>query len=139
MHDEQQQRSNRDVQIGTNRTFGLVFASFFGILYAWQLWHDIPKHWLLGSAIVFALLALIRPALLHPLNVLWFKFGLLLHAVTTPLILGAIFFVVVAPTGILMRMVGRRPLHLSKDTGASTYWIVRIPPGPAAESFRDQF
>lgn len=136
---EEYQQSDKDIKIGTDRAFGLVFALFFGVLYAWQLWHGMSKHWLLGCALFFVLSALIWPVLLHPLNRLWFKLGLLLHAVTTPLILGIIFFVIVSPTGILMRVIGKRPLHLSKDSGVSTYWVTRPPHEPTDESFRNQF
>lgn len=135
----EQQQFDQGIIIGADRTFGFVFATFFSILYIWQLWHGKSEHWLLGCAITFTLLGLIWPTLLHPLNVLWFKFGLLLHAITTPLILGVLFFVIVAPTGILIRMFGKHPLHLSMDSEASSYWIVRTPPGPAANSFRNQF
>lgn len=138
MHEELRQ-SARSVPIGTDRAFGLVFALVFGIPYAWQWWHGAPEHWLIGCSATFALLALAKPVILHPLNMVWFKFGLLLHGVATPMILGVMFFAIVTPTGILMRIIGKRPLHLSKDPQASTYWIARTPPGPANESFRDQF
>lgn len=130
---------DNDIKPGANRTFGFVFATFFGIIYGWQAWYGTARHWLLTCALVFIFLAMVRPAALHPLNTLWFKFGLRLHAFTTPLILAVIFFLVITPIGILMRLIGKRTLHLSNDPNASSYWINRKPPGPATESFRNQF
>ena len=65
--------------------------------------------------------------------------GDLLHRFTSPLILGALFFLVITPTGLIMRALGKRPLGLRFDRAAKTYWLKREPPGPSGESFKDQF
>ena len=88
---------------------------------------------------MFAGLAVFLPRVLRPLNLLWFKFGLLLHHIITPVVLGLMFYTVFTPIGLWMRLAGKRPLHLRFDPAARTYWMPRDPPGPAAESFKNQF
>lgn len=97
-------------------------------------------HWLwFGAACSFVLAALLAPRILHPLNLLWFKFGMLLHHVVTPIVLGLMYFVVFTPMGLWMRLVRKRPLNLRFDPRADTYWISRKPPGPPPGSFNNQF
>lgn len=124
---------------GSDRSFGLVFAAFFAIVFGWKLWHGDANFWWLGLSQGFLVVALALPRLLHPLNVIWARFGLLLHAITSPIILGVIFFVVLLPFGLIMRMAGKRPLRLQRDPAATTYWVRREPPGPDADSFLNQF
>ena len=87
----------------------------------------------------FALVALVLPNLLGRLNKVWTRFGLILHKVTTPIVLGIMFFVVVTPMGILMRMLGKDLLKLRRNPAARTYWVDRCPPGPKPESLPNQF
>jgi hypothetical protein len=79
-----------------------------------------------------------RPVL-APLNRLWLKFGLLLHKVVSPIVLGVMFFLVITPIGLTMRAFGKNPLRLKLDKQSGSYWIERVPPGPAPESLKDQF
>jgi hypothetical protein len=95
--------------------------------------------WALGIAAAFFLAALLMPAVLAPLNRLWFKFGMLLHRVVSPLVMGMLFYVVVTPIGLLMRLFGKRPLNLEFETAETSYWILRQPPGPAPETIKNQF
>jgi hypothetical protein len=88
---------------------------------------------------VFLAVAFLWPAALKPLNRLWFKFGLLLHAVVSPLVMGLLFYVAVWPTGLVMRALGRDLLRLKREPDSDSYWIVRRPPGPAPETMKDQF
>jgi len=88
---------------------------------------------------LFLLLAVLVPRVLAPANRLWTKFGLLLHHIVSPLALGVLFFLVVTPTGLLMRLFGKDPLRLRFDPAADSYWIKRDPPGPAADSLKNQF
>jgi hypothetical protein len=97
------------------------------------------RWWSATVATVFGALALLAARALGPLNKLWTQLGLLLHRIANPVVLGVMFFIVVTPTGILMRITGKDPLRLKRDDAASTYWIERDPPGPSPESFRDQF
>jgi hypothetical protein len=129
-----------DVKVGSDRSFGLVFTAFCGIVAAVQWWIGSGRQWgWLGAAAAFAALSLVAPRALHPLNLLWFRFGMLLHRVMTPLILGLMFFTVFTPIGMVMRLFGRRPLSLERDPAATTYWVERKPPGPAPDSFNNQF
>jgi len=124
----------------SNRSFGLVFAAFFGLVGLLPLiLGRAPRTWAFGLGGVFLLVALLLPSVLAPLNRLWMRFGLLLHRVVSPIALGIMFFVVITPMGWLMRAMGKDLLRLRRDPHASSYWIERNPPGPAAETFKDQF
>ena len=129
-----------EVAAGSERGFGLVFFVFFVIVGVWPLLSGgAPRPWSLGMAVAFLLVALIRPGLLSPLNRLWFLFGLLLHKIVTPIVMGLIFFLTVTPTGLIMRLMGKDLLHRRLDPKAKTYWIERQPPGPDPQSMRNQF
>lgn len=129
------------VQGSSDRGFGIVFAVVFTLIGLLQIWKERPSAalwWFAGAAAV-ALLAFAVPRVLAPFNRLWTKFGLLLHAVTNPVIMGLLFYAVVTPVGLLMRACGKDPLRLALEPAADSYWIVRQPPGPAPESIRRQF
>jgi len=128
------------VKVSSERSFGLVFAGFFALLGALSLYSGAERwHYWFPLAGVFAVLAYAAPRLLAPLNRLWAKVGLLLHMVISPVILGILFYVCVTPIGVLMRMSGRDPLRRKFEPAAKTYWITREPPGPAPETFNNQF
>jgi hypothetical protein len=128
------------VKTSSNRNFGLVFAAFFALVAAVGLWHGTARWpiWL-GLACAFLLLAFIAPRLLAPLNWLWTKFGLLLHRIVSPIFLTVLFYGCIVPVGFLMRLSGKDPLRLKYEPAAKSYWITRTPPGPAPESFKQQF
>lgn len=128
------------VQIGSERSFGLVFAAVFTIVALWPLkaGGDV-RLWALALAGAFLVVALAAPKLLKPLNLVWFKFGLLLHKIMSPVIMGLLFFVTVTPIGLLMRATGKDPMRLKRDPAATSYWITRDPPGPAPDSMKNQF
>ncbi|MBF0267884.1 MAG: hypothetical protein HQL44_04785 [Alphaproteobacteria bacterium] len=133
-------REKTDVKQGSDRGFGLVFTVFFAIVGLWPLIGAAqPRLWALGLAALFLAVSLIRPSLLKPLNRVWFLFGLLLHKIVSPLIMGLLFFVTVTPTGIIMRALGKDPLRLKRDPNAASYWIMRDPPGPDAGGMTRQF
>ena len=128
------------VKAGSDRGFGLVFAGFFALVSALSWWRDHTGwHWLLPLAALFLVVALVRPALLAPLNKLWLKFGLLLYKVMNPLVLGLLFFITIMPIGLVMRAFGKDFLRLRLDRGAKSYWIERTPPGPPPQSMKNQF
>jgi hypothetical protein len=83
--------------------------------------------------------ALLYPAALNPLNRAWLKFGLLLHKVVNPIVMGLLFYGTVLPTGLVFRALGKDILRLRRQPEADSYWIVRQPPGPAPETMKDQF
>jgi hypothetical protein len=88
---------------------------------------------------VFLLLGLFWRAPLAPLNRLWFRFGMILHAIVSPLVLGLIFYLVVTPTALLLRAIGKDPLRLRPDRAAASYWIAKAPPGPPPDTMKQQF
>lgn len=129
-----------EVRMGSERSFGLVFTAVFALIGAWPLLGGAePRIWALGAATAFLAVSLAMPRMLRPLNLLWFKFGLLLHKVVSPLIMGLLFFVTVTPIALIMRAAGKDPLRLKRDPGAESYWIPRRPPGPDGGSMKNQF
>ena len=129
------------VTAGSDRSFGIVFTVFCAIVAGIQFWygsHTAAWGWLI-AATIFAAFALAYSRALRPLNLLWFRFGMLLHRVVSPVILGIMFFAVFTPIGLWMRLIGKRPLNLTYDASVDTYWIERNPPGPPSGSFNNQF
>jgi hypothetical protein len=132
----------RDQQVvgSSDRSFGLVFAGVFLLVALWPLFYgELPRWWALGVATGFAMVALWKPALLARVNRLWLKFGVLLGKVMSPVALGVLFYCVIAPIGLLVRLAGKDPLRLKLDSGADSYWIPRKPPGPPPDSMTNQF
>ncbi len=107
----------------TNRSFGIVFFIVFLIVSLWPLLNnDQIRYWALFVSILFLVLGIINSRALTPLNKIWFKFGILLGKIVSPLVLAIIFFLVVTPTGLIMRMLGKDLLKLKKNKN-KTYWI----------------
>jgi len=129
-----------EIKGSSNRSFGIVFAFVFAVIGLLPLaFGGSVRVWALTLGGLFLLVALAVPAILAPLNRAWLRFGLLLHRIVSPLVLGIMFFLVVTPTGLLMRALGKDLLRLRFDKQSSSYWIDRAPPGPAPESLKDQF
>jgi hypothetical protein len=128
------------VKASSDRFFGLTFFAVFLILALWPLLAQGPvRPVALGIALAFLAVSLIAPKRLAPLNRLWLKFGELLHRITSPIILGIMFFGVITPVGWLMRLAGKDLLHMKFDRDAPSYWIRREPPGPDKASLKRQF
>jgi Saxitoxin biosynthesis operon protein SxtJ len=128
------------IEPSSNRAFGFVFTTVFALIGAFPvLSGDDMRLWSLAIAVAFLVVTLTRPSVLTQLNRLWLRFGLFLHRIVSPVVLGIMFFLVVTPTGIVMRLLGKDPLRLRYEETASTYWIDRTPPGPAPESLDRQF
>ena len=129
-----------EVKAGSERSLGIVFAAVFAIVGLFPLWDGgAVRLWALIVAGVFLALALIAPALLGPLNRLWFRFGMLLNRIVSPLVIGLLFFLTVTPMALIMRVAGKDPLRLRFDKAAESYWIPRDPPGPDPQTMRNQF
>src|SRR5580658_2800910 len=112
----------------SDRSFGLVFTAFFALVGLWPLVHKRPlRPWALFVSAGFLLVALAFPQVLHPLNLLWTRFGKLLSKVTNPIITGIMFFVIFTPAGLLLRLFGKDLLRLKYDPSAPSYWIRRDP------------
>ena len=130
----------RDAGPGSERTFGLVFAGLFVIIGCRPLLSgERPHWWALALALAFAAAAFAAPGTLRPLNWLWHRFGLLLHMIMSPLIMGAIFFLAVTPVALLMRLFGKDVLGLRRRRDAATYWVARETQGSAPEAMKRQF
>ena len=119
---------NTEIKIGSNKSFGVVFFIVFLLIAIYPLINnDELRIWSLVVSIIFLILGLINSKVLTPLNKLWFKFGLLLGKVISPLIMGIIFFLVVTPTALIMRIIGKDLLNL-KFNNKKTYWIEKTGP-----------
>ena len=117
---------NSKIKISSNRSFGLLFFIVFLIVALWPLksGEDI-RIWSLALSIIFFSLGILNSKLLTPLNKLWFKFGILLGSIVSPIVMGIVFFLVVTPTSIIMRLLGKDLLKKNKIKSVSTYWIKR--------------
>ena len=117
-----------EIKISSNRSFGIVFFIVFLLIALYPLLkgNDL-RIWSLVISFIFLILGLINSKILTPLNRLWFKFGLLLGRFISPLIMGIIFFVVVTPIGIIMRLLKKDLLNL-KYNKKETYWIDKTGP-----------
>jgi hypothetical protein len=131
---------SEDVRGSSDRSFGIVFAVVFGVIGLLPLaFGGGARLWSLGVGAAFLLVALAMPSILAPLNRLWLRFGLLLHRIVSPLVLGIMFFLVITPMGLVMRAFGKDLLRLRFDKAAPSYWIARTPPGPPPDSLTEQF
>ena len=117
-----------DIKVGSNRNFGIVFFIVFLLISLYPLLKsgDI-KIWSLLVSFIFLILGILNSTILSPFNKLWFKFGMLLGKFVSPLIMMIIFFFVVTPIGILMRLFEKDILNL-KFNNKETYWIEKIGP-----------
>ena len=114
------------IKISTNRNFGLVFFIIFVIVSLWPLTYEGPiRIWTVIISLVFLILGLMNSKLLTPLNKLWFKFGMILGAIVVPVVMGVVFFLVVTPIGLVMKIMGRDLLNKKYDKKKRTYWIKR--------------
>jgi hypothetical protein len=127
-----------DVKPPSERATGLVFAAVALIVaFSWRRTEAV-MWWALAIAIALAAVSLIAPRLLKPLNLLWFKFGLLLHRIVNPLVMLALFTVIFIPAGAIMRLF-YDPLRLRRNPDASSYWIEPKGNGDAQASMTNQF
>jgi hypothetical protein len=130
----------QQVKASSNRAFGWVFVIVFLVIALWPLVFGGALRW--WSLIVSGLLAVVTiaaPALLTIPNRLWLRFGLLLHRVISPVVLAIMFYIIVTPMGLLMRVFAKDALRLRHDAAAESYWIKREPPGPQPDSMPHQF
>ena len=114
-----------DIKISSNKNFGLVFFIVFLLIAFYPLLSrgDI-RIWSLIIAIIFLILGLLNSKILTPLNKTWFKFGILLGSFVSPIVMGVVFFVIVTPTSLIMKVLGKNLLNLKRDN-KRTYWIER--------------
>ena len=118
---------SKNIKVSSNRSFGIVFFIFFFIISIFPLFKDEDiRIWAAIVAIIFLILGLLNSSALSPLNKIWFKFGILLGNFISPIIMGLIFFIVVTPTSLIMRVFGKDLLNLKKNNKKS-YWIEKSP------------
>ena len=117
-----------EIKLGSNRSFGIVFFVVFLLIATFPLLnHGDIRLWSLLLSFIFLILGLVNSKILTPLNKLWFKFGIFLGKIISPLIMGLIFFVVVTPIGLIMRLLKKDILAL-KYSEQKSYWIEKTGP-----------
>ena len=118
--------SKSKIKISSNRSFGLVFFVVFLVIALWPLKSGEEfRLWSLVLSIIFFILGVLNSKLLTPLNRLWFKLGMFLGSIVSPIVMGMVYFIVVTPTGLFMRLLGKNLLKISKEKHTSTYWMKR--------------
>ena len=112
---------------GTNRSFGLLFFIFFLILGLWPLINSNKEvnYFFIIISIFFLVLGLINSKLLTPLNKLWIKLGEILGIIIAPMIMALIYFVILTPISLTVRIFGKDLLGLKFSQDIKTYWIKR--------------
>ena len=111
------------IKLPTNRNFGIVFSIVFLIISLWPLLSQNEiRIWSLIISVIFFILGIFNSKLLLPLNKIWLKFGIFLGNFIAPIVMGIVFFLVVTPTGLIMRLLGKDLLNLKKNN-KNSYWI----------------
>jgi hypothetical protein len=124
----------------SDRAFGLVFCAFFALVGLLPLRaHHAVRLWALALSAVFLIIGLVHPVWLAPLNWIWTKLGILLGRIVNPVVTAVLFYVVVTPTAVLFRLLGKDPLHIRADPEVDSYWIERNPPGPPLNTMSNQY
>ena len=117
-----------EIKISSNRNFGIVFFIVFLVVATYPLINSSEiRIWSLILSLLFLILGLINSKILTPLNKLWFKFGIFLGKIISPIIMGIIFFFVVTPIGFIMRLLSKDILNL-KYNNENSYWIKKTGP-----------
>jgi len=117
-----------DIKISSNRSFGIVFFVVFLLIAIYPLTNGNEiRIWSLIISSIFLILGALNSKILTPFNKLWFKLGIFLGKIVSPLFMGVIFFFVVTPTGLIMRILGKDPLNLKYNLNKS-YWIEKNGP-----------
>ena len=112
-------------KLGSNRSFGLVFFLLFMVIALWPILNsEHIRIWSIIVSIIFLILGLLNSILLTPLNKLWMKFGLFLGKIVSPVVMAVIFFGVVTPTGLIMKIFRKDILKLKKNNDVS-YWAIK--------------
>ena len=111
------------IKLPSNRNFGIVFSIVFLIIAIWPILNQNEiRIWSTIISLIFLILGLINSKFLSPLNKAWFKFGLILGSVIAPIVMGIVFFLVVTPTGLIMKALGKDILGLKRNKN-NTYWL----------------
>lgn len=136
---EQLNRETSD-QRSSERSFGITFAAVFAIIGLVKLYYGSSSAvWWFAASSVFIALGLLYTAPLRPLNRAWYRLSLLLYTVVNPVVMALLFSFTIVPIGLALRIAGKDLLRLRLDPSASSYWILRTPPGPSPETMKNQF
>ena len=112
-------------KIGSNRSFGILFCIVFALIAAWPVMHDGQlRVWPIPISFIFLVLGLLNSKLLNPLNLVWVKFGELLGRIIAPIVMGIIYFAIITPIGLFMRLIGKDLIN-TKFSNDNSYWIKR--------------
>ena len=127
---------HKDIKIGSNRSFGIVFFVVFLLIGFWPILSGNElRIWSILISLIFLILGILNSKVLTPLNKAWFRFGVFLGNFVSPIIMGIIFFLVVTPIGLLMKLLGKDLINLKKNN-EKTYWIRR---NKIKSSMKNQF
>ena len=127
----------KEIKTDSNKSFGIVFFVIFIIVALWPLLKDENiRVWSLIVSIIFLILGLLNSKILTPLNKLWMRLGILLGSIVSPIVMGVVYFGVITPIGIIMKIFGKDVLNLKIDKNKNTYWTLKkkIP-----SKMKDQF
>ena len=120
--------SHVETNMGSERSFGFIVGGILLVIALWPLMYgNGPRLWAFIHALPLIALAAVRPALLVPLNKLWFKLGILLGRIISPIVLGIIYYLWITPIAFILRLSGKKFLALDFDPNAKSYWIIRQP------------
>ena len=118
----------KKIKISSNRSFGIVFCALFLIVSLYPLINEEPiRYWSLIVSIIFLILGMLNSNILSPLNKAWFKFGLFLGKIVSPIVMGIVFFAVVTPIALILKIMGKDLLNLKKSK-INSYWITKTGP-----------
>ena len=117
---------DKNIKIGSNRSFGVVFSIVFLIIALFPLLNENSiRIWSVILSLIFFILGLLNSNILSPLNRIWFMFGIILGGIVSPIIMGLVFFLVVTPTSLILRLFRKDILSLKKNNN-STYWVKKL-------------
>ena len=113
----------KDIKIGSNRSFGVVFFVVFLLIGLWPILKGNEiRIWSIVISLIFLILGILNSKILTPFNKIWFRFGIFLGNFISPIVMGIVFFLVVTPTGLIMKLFRKDLINLKKNN-SNTYWI----------------
>jgi len=127
----------KEIKTSSNKSFGLVFFVIFMTIALWPLLNDENiRIWSVIVSIIFLILGLFNSKILTPFNKLWMRLGIFLGAIVSPIVMGIVYFAVITPIGLIMKLFGKDVLNLKIDKNKNTYWTLKkkIP-----SKMKDQF
>tara|TARA_Y100001970_G_scaffold27314_1_gene33284 strand:- start:183 stop:575 length:393 start_codon:yes stop_codon:yes gene_type:complete len=128
---------HKEIKTGSNKSFGIVFFVIFIIIALWPLLkNENIRIWSIIISIIFLTLGLLNSKILTPFNKLWMRLGILLGAIVSPIVMGVVYFVVITPIGLIMKIFGKDVLNLKIDKNKNTYWTLKK---KIASKMKDQF